>query len=51
MSVLYNGDRYDHTEKADDLSVTVLKSAVSEITYAETDNEEFKNKIVMTIKQ
>ncbi len=51
MSVFYNGDRYDHTEKADDLSVTVLKSAVSEITYVETDNEEFKNKIVMTIKQ
>lgn len=51
VTVLYNGGTYDVTRQGDQLSLAVLKSAVSEMTYSMENDPVLGNKIVMKIKQ
>ena len=51
MSMLYNGGLYDVTKEGDALSLAVLESAVSEITWSGDKGTELCNKVEMKIKQ
>lgn len=51
MTIWYNGDHYDVTREGDQLSLAVLRSAVSEMAYsAETENA-YMNRVELKIKQ
>ncbi len=49
LTVEYGGDRFDPTKDADDLSMSVLRSAVSDIDYEWLPEENRKNRLVMTV--
>ena len=51
MTMLYNGGLYDVTKEGDALSLAVLESAVSEITWSGDKGTELCNKVEMKIKQ
>ena len=50
MTVLHNGEKYDAATEGDELSLAVLRSAVSDTKYSFNADEELKNKIVLKIK-
>ena len=50
MTVFYNGAPYDPTARGDKLSLSVLHSAVTEMTWSCIDHEVFSNKVVIRIK-
>ena len=51
MDIRYNGDSFDVTQGGDELSLTVLRSAVSEMIYCEENDDFFRNRITLNIKQ
>ena len=50
MTLQYNGDPYDVTRQGDKLSLAVLNSAVSEMSWNEVEDKELRNKLEMKIK-
>ena len=50
MTLLYNGEPCDVTEKGDELVLAVLRSAVTEMKWSAADAEEFPNKLEIKIK-
>ncbi len=51
VTIQYNGGSYDVTREGDKLSLAVLRSTVSELTYSMENDPVRGNKIVMKIKQ
>ena len=51
ITVLYNGGSYDPLREGDKLSLAVLRSAVSELTYNMENDPVYGNKIEMKIKK
>lgn len=51
MDIRYNGDSFDVTQEGDKLSLAVLRSAVSEMTYSEENSEPYRNRIKLKVKQ
>ena len=51
ITLHYNGQPYDLTRKGDKLSLAVIRSAVSEMTWTSAADGEFTNKLVISIKQ
>lgn len=50
MTLRYNGEPDDVTGKGDDLSLAVLRSAVSEMVWTAEEKAPYRNKIELTIK-
>ena len=50
MTVRYNGRAFDITAKGDELSLVVLRSAVSDMAYSWDENEELPNRAVLRIR-
>ena len=51
MTIFYNGDPGAVTTQGDELSLAVLRSAVSEMTWSPNDDNEFRSKVEMKIKK
>ena len=51
VTIQYNGGSYDVTREGDKLSLAVLRSTISELTYSMENDPVRGNKIVMKIKQ
>lgn len=50
MTLNYNGAPYDVIKQGDKLSLSVLNSAVSEMSWSEVEDKELRNKLEMKIK-
>ena len=50
LTVRYNGPAFDVTKQGDELSLKVLKSAVSDMAYAWDENAERPNQTVLRIR-
>lgn len=50
LTTTYNGDKYDFMTEGNDLSVKLVRNALSDVSYSWSDEGERKNKMVMHIK-
>ncbi len=50
LTTTYNGDKYDFMTEGNDLSVKLVRNALSDVSYFWSDEGERRNKMVMHIK-
>ena len=51
VSVVYGGERFDPAQSENDLSCTMLKRSVSELTYSYTEGAELSNKVCVVLRE